>query len=122
MDSADMNLASGIAAFEAKEFRRSLQLLQPLAENAIYHGIEPAEEGGFIHIVGQSDDKEIVVRIINSLPNGDGRSVRASNKMAQENVEQRLRAFFGKGSSLEVSSGDGEYAVQLRFPYVKEHP
>jgi TPR repeat protein len=28
-----MNLASGIAAFEAKEFRRSLQLLQPLAEN-----------------------------------------------------------------------------------------
>lgn len=32
MDSADMNLASGIAAFEAKEFRRSLQLLQPLAE------------------------------------------------------------------------------------------
>lgn len=33
MDSADMNLASGIAAFEAKEFRRSLQLLQPLAES-----------------------------------------------------------------------------------------
>ena len=32
MDSTDMNLASGIAAFEAKEFRRSLQLLQPLAE------------------------------------------------------------------------------------------
>jgi two-component system sensor histidine kinase AlgZ len=96
--------------------------LQPLAENAIYHGIEPAEEGGFIHIVGESDDKEIVVRITNSLPNGDSRSVRASNKMAQENVEQRLRAFFGKGSSLEVSSGDGQYSVQLRFPYVKEHP
>jgi TPR repeat protein len=33
MDNADMELASGIAAFEAKEFRRSLQLLQPLAEN-----------------------------------------------------------------------------------------
>ena len=32
MDNAEMNLASGIAAFEAKEFRRSLQLLQPLAE------------------------------------------------------------------------------------------
>ncbi len=32
MDNADMDLASGIAAFEAKEFRRSLQLLQPLAE------------------------------------------------------------------------------------------
>ncbi len=33
MDNADMVLASGIAAFEAKEFRRALQLLQPLAEN-----------------------------------------------------------------------------------------
>jgi TPR repeat protein len=32
MDNADMELASGIAAFEAKEFRRSRQLLQPLAE------------------------------------------------------------------------------------------
>ena len=32
MDDADMGLASGIAAFEAKEFRRSMQLLQPLAE------------------------------------------------------------------------------------------
>ena len=28
----DMDLASGIAAFEAKEFRRALQLLTPLAE------------------------------------------------------------------------------------------
>lgn len=33
MDNANMDLASGIAAFEAKEFRRSLQLLQPLAQN-----------------------------------------------------------------------------------------
>lgn len=33
MDDADMSLVSGIAAFEAKEFRRSRQLLQPLAEN-----------------------------------------------------------------------------------------
>jgi TPR repeat protein len=33
MDDAEMSLASGIAAFEAKEFRRARQLLQPLAEN-----------------------------------------------------------------------------------------
>lgn len=31
-DSEAMNLVSGIAAFEAKEFRRALQLLQPLAD------------------------------------------------------------------------------------------
>lgn len=33
VDNTDMDLASGIAAFEAKEFRRALQLLQPLAED-----------------------------------------------------------------------------------------
>ena len=32
MEEGDVDLASGIAAFEAKEFRRSMQLLQPLAE------------------------------------------------------------------------------------------
>ena len=31
MNDADMNLASGVAAFEAKEFRRAFQLLAPLA-------------------------------------------------------------------------------------------
>ena len=33
MSEPDMDLASGIAAFEAKEFRRALQLLTPLAED-----------------------------------------------------------------------------------------
>lgn len=32
MSGPDMELASGIAAFEAKEFARAMQLLQPLAE------------------------------------------------------------------------------------------
>ncbi len=96
--------------------------LQPLAENAIYHGIEPAEDGGFIYISGDSDESEIVLRLTNSLPNSNARSARESNQMAQENVVQRLRAFFGAGSSLEVSIAAGEYTVELRFPYLKERP
>jgi two-component system sensor histidine kinase AlgZ len=94
--------------------------LQPLAENAIYHGIEPSEHGGFIAISGGGDERIIVVRITNSLPDADARSARRSNKMAQENVEQRLRAFFGSESSLQVSGNGSEYTVELRFPYVKE--
>ncbi len=94
--------------------------LQPLAENAVYHGIEPAEHGGFIAIDGARDEHDIVVRITNSLPSANLRSVRQSNQMAQDNVEQRLRAFFGAGSSLRVASDAGEYMVELRFPYIKE--
>jgi TPR repeat protein len=33
MPDVDMDLASGVAAFEAKEFRRAMQLLSPLADN-----------------------------------------------------------------------------------------
>jgi len=94
--------------------------LQPLAENAIYHGIEPAELGGFVVIHGAGNDERIVIRITNSLPNSDARSIRRSNQMAQDNVEQRLRAFFGADASLQVSSEEGEYTVELRFPYMKE--
>ena len=94
--------------------------LQPLAENAVYHGIEPAEHGGFIAISGDQDSGQIVLRIINSLPRSDARSARRSNQMAQDNVAQRLRAFFGSDSSLQVTSGESEYTVELRFPYVKE--
>ncbi len=96
--------------------------LQPLAENAIYHGIEPSEHGGFIAIHGACNEQEIVVRITNSLPNSDLRSVRQGNQMAQDNVEQRLRAFFGAGSSLQVCGDASEYTVELRFPYIKERP
>ncbi len=96
--------------------------LQPLAENAVYHGIEPAEHGGFIAIEGSEDGKDIVIRITNSLPNSAARSERQSNQMAQDNVTQRLRAFFGTASVLEVSGGDTEYTVALRFPYLKERP
>jgi two-component system sensor histidine kinase AlgZ len=94
--------------------------LQPLAENAIHHGVEPAEHGGFIAINGTGDERSIVVRISNSLPLTNVRSARQSNQMAQDNVAQRLRAFFGSDSSLQVSSGESEYTVELHFPYVKE--
>jgi LytS/YehU family sensor histidine kinase len=40
--------------------------------------------------------------------------------MAQDNVAQRLRAFFGSDSSLQISTDGSEYTVELRFPYVKE--
>ena len=96
--------------------------LQPLAENAVYHGIEPAEHGGFIAIGGAREGDEIVLTIANSMPEADARSERRGNQMAQDNVSQRLRAFFGAGSSLEVSGDEREYIVKLRFPYVTDRP
>lgn len=94
--------------------------LQPLAENAIYHGIEPSEAGGVIRISGDGAGGDVTVRIANTLPNGGAGPSRESNKMAQENVAQRLTAFFGSRASLQVAGDDKEYVVELCFPYLTE--
>ncbi len=96
--------------------------LQPLVENAVYHGIEPSTGGGVIEISGGEKGARLWIRIVNSRPNGSGRNARpGGNRMAQENVGQRMRAFFGDGAELEVEEGASEYAVELRFPLVTEH-
>ena len=95
--------------------------LQPLVENAVYHGIEPSPEGGVIDISGGETDSRVWIRITNTRPKSNGQNSRpGGNQMAQENVGQRLRAFFGDGAELKVQSEPEEYAVELRFPMVTQ--
>lgn len=96
--------------------------LQPLVENAVYHGIEPATDGGVIAISGGEKDARVWIRITNSTPKENALNPRpVGNQMAQENVGQRMRAFFGDGAEVRVEQGDAEYSVELRFPLVTEY-
>jgi len=114
------------ARFETDDLPKDALLpgltLQPLAENAVYHGIEPAPTGGVITIGGVKENDEVVLRITNTLPNGAAGSERSGNRMAQDNVAQRLRAFFGPQASLGIDAAGAEYVVELRFPYMRERP
>lgn len=93
--------------------------LQPLVENAVYHGIEPSSAGGVIRISGGCDKNEVWIRVANTFPDGGNQHVReAGNRMAQDNVCQRLKAFFGSGADLRVVDTPAEYTVELRFPMV----
>jgi two-component system sensor histidine kinase AlgZ len=93
--------------------------LQPLLENAVYHGIEPAPGGGVIEVSGGREGSTLWLRIANSLSEDSAVGVRAvGNQMAQENVDKRLGAFFGNGASFSVDATPGEYAVELKFPYL----
>ncbi len=94
--------------------------LQPLVENAVYHGIELAPEGGEIEIRGTRRDDWLVVCIENSCPLVPVAGARDGNHIAQENVAQRLEAFFGSKASLRVEAEAARYAVTLEFPYVRE--
>jgi len=90
-------------------------ILQPLLENAIYHGIEPLPEGGLIRVTGAVGHGMVEITITNPVTGQDGGS-HEGNRIAQDNIRQRLGLAFGTRAGLEVVSGADEYRVSIRFP------
>ena len=96
-------------------------LIQPLIENAIYHGIEPRTDGGTIEITGTLENQQISIRIGNPLPDGNRRAVRPGNKLAQQNIRDRMAAGFEGPTELSLDESDHHYTVSLSFPYEPWH-
>jgi two-component system sensor histidine kinase AlgZ len=91
-------------------------LLQPLVENAVYHGIEPIEAGGEIAIEVGVAGEELVIRLTNPFrSSGDNHS---GNKMALANIRERLQLHFDAEASMQSRVGDGIYEVVIRIPYI----
>jgi two-component system sensor histidine kinase AlgZ len=91
--------------------------LQPLIENAVYHGIEPLPDGGVVRVRGRREGDTVHIAIENPLPVAAKGNRHEGNRMAQENVRARLHAFFGEEGRLTVDSGPTRYQVALRLPY-----
>jgi two-component system sensor histidine kinase AlgZ len=94
-------------------------ILQPLVENAVYHGIQPSTTPGEIEIVGRYRRGTVNLSIRNSLPSpaqGASRRHRGSG-MALDNVSQRMQAMFPGATRVTRSLADGRYVVRLAFPY-----
>jgi two-component system sensor histidine kinase AlgZ len=89
-------------------------LLQPLVENAVYHGVQPLLQGGAVRIAASTTDEELTITIENPVP--PDRVTRGGHGMAQENVRQRLRLAYGGHASLEVRERRGYYGVTVRLP------
>ncbi len=89
--------------------------LQPLLENAIYHGIEPLAGGGTIRIMGRLEGNEAWLSISNPRPPSGSRLRSQGTRTALENVRQRLQAAFG-GDRVTVDETPDSYAVHLRLP------
>lgn len=91
-------------------------LLQPLLENAIYHGIETLSDGGTIRIQGSFDKKKISLQIENPCQS-QHTLLNKGNHIAQENIRERLQALFGKHASLAVEAYTDRYRVEVILPY-----
>lgn len=94
-------------------------MLQPLLENALYHGIEPAPEGGEIRVYGRYREGTVALAISNSLPGEVARSGRKGNQMALDNIRQRLALHYGDRAGLSTGLVDGLFQVRVHFPGAK---
>jgi len=89
--------------------------IQPLLENAIYHGIELLPEGGQVTVTGKRDGKFLEISIANPVASGKERE-EIGHKMAMTNIRQRFELDYGSRATVEVTDSDNEYSVRLRFP------
>lgn len=103
-----------------KNARLPVLTLQPLIENAIYHGIEPSQEGSTIHIRGQVQQDNIVIHIDNPLPPDENTSRHEGNRFAMDNIEQRLTACFGDRTRLSHRNENDRYHVEITIPHQDE--
>lgn len=89
-------------------------LLQPLLENAVYHGIEPAMEAGEVRVRISATRDGVRIAIDNPLP--EAREQRAGNRMALDNLRERLMLFYDLEARLDCGEKDGRYCVCVDLP------
>jgi two-component system sensor histidine kinase AlgZ len=91
-------------------------VLQPLVENAVYHGIEPADTGGELIVDVSLVGGQLVMVLTNPFTPGSTHS--AGNKMALANIRERLQLHFDAEASMKSEVADGIYRVTMRLPYI----
>lgn len=94
-------------------------ILQPLVENAVYHGIAPSRHPGAIRISGHYRRAQVNLSVRNTLPGENEAGTRHThgNQMALDNVKQRMAAMFEGEARVIVSRIEGDFQVRLVFPY-----
>lgn len=90
-------------------------LLQPLIENAVYHGVAPIAEGGTIAITVSKRADKLFVRIDNPVFS-EAYSSEGGHHMALENIQQRLAALYGEEASFDIEHGENRHRVELSLP------
>jgi two-component system sensor histidine kinase AlgZ len=96
-------------------------VLQPLLENAVYHGIEPSDAPGVVSINIFYKGGEVHA-ILRNPYRADGGRHHAGNKMALGNIRERLTLHFDAEGVLESRVRDATYEVHIRMPYRTTKP
>jgi two-component system sensor histidine kinase AlgZ len=90
-------------------------VLQPLLENAIYHGVEPGTGIGEVLVRIERRGERVHAAIEN--PHLEAGNQRSGNRMALDNIRERLALFFDAEARLETRIGNGRYRVEIEIHY-----
>jgi two-component system, sensor histidine kinase YesM len=127
---------------EIYECRILKLLVQPLVENAIYHGIKNKESPGIVRVSGDREDGDVIIRVVDDGVGMDEARLELlrrriadpsfrepeeepdspfSGGVGVRNVQERIRLCFGSryGLSFDSRPGEGTTAI-VRIPAVEE--
>jgi two-component system sensor histidine kinase AlgZ len=90
-------------------------VLQPLLENAVYHGVEPGTGVGDVVVRIERRGERVLAVIEN--PHLEQGGQRSGNRMALGNIRERLALFFDAEARLETKIVNGRYRVEIEIPY-----
>lgn len=90
--------------------------LQPLVENAIYHGIEPVDDGGRIKISAQLENNRLCLSVSNPVKEQNAMSRHQGNHMAQSNIQTRLNLMYGNEAEFTINAEPDIYTVSIGIP------
>ena len=98
-------------------------MLQPLVENAIFHGIEPLPKGGSISIKISQAKNQLMIAIVNPYPvakkSQSAHTIESGsrhNHMALDNIRHRLRIHYGNAARLSSSQENGMFTTYIFCP------
>ena len=89
-------------------------VLQPLVENAVYHGIEPGVERGVIEIAARVAGERLRIELSN--PYHPEHQHRQGNRMALENIRERLQLHFDIEAEFESRIEGERYRIVIVIP------
>ena len=89
--------------------------VQPLAENAIRHGIEPSTSGGEVSVRVETVDGHLQISVANTLPPATARAA-SGHQVGLSSVRARLHVATRGRGRVDTRISDGNYVAVIRLP------
>src|SRR6185369_17672511 len=83
------------------------------------HGSEPLDRGGTVTVSGRVVAGNIEIAVTNPVAAARNGQSRVGNRIALDNIRQRLELAYNRAATLTIEQPAGEYRVTIRFPYTE---